>query len=359
MSKIGMFLFRIYLIVSSALMFFPAPSASLEYELLTVLHWDTIGDANPDLAYSFESSHRLEITECTLHQCAYPVVFNTGIYKDSPIWGLKDVCNRYGIAGLGNIYTCSNSYFQACPLAEGQWYAVSEVEIGFSLGRRTIGPVFANCPTTGSCLPLQMATSILPLSAKAIYLEEVSYKSENRLAYTLSRTKLRDGEKFLMDDWAVTSAAGENWATGPRSSVDAFHRAVGAQLGHRFSGPFLVIQEPVHERNGRWVPRPEIYLSKVGLASNRRGTGEVVAVRAELFDRRVEDLQILYASSPVDGVWLKELLKQRIGLRFSTPREHPTVAFLVLRLGEELEQITSLAVLPKCCPCEPPPCIPD
>lgn len=347
---------RAWVVVALASILIPATCGALEYEIITELSWNTTGDANPHLSYSFQSSHRLKITECTTIQCAYPVVFNTAIYKNSLPFGVKDTCNRFGVAGLGNVYLCSNSYSKTCPSVEGQYYAVSEAEIGFSVASRTAGPVFANCPPTGGCISSSMATSILPLSAASAYLEDVPQKGSNRLAYTLSRTKLHGDRKFLMDEWTVT---GDNWANASRGSSDDFSDVVDAQLGDRLSASFLVIQQPVHERNDRWIPLPEIHLTETTLASDRAGSGEIVAVRAEIFENpRIEELQLLYASMPVDETWLRELLKQRITLQFATPKEHPTVAFLVLQIGEQLEVVSTRSVLPKCCPCEGI-CIPD
>lgn len=351
-------LLLISLVAIAASLALPTVSSAYDFELLTVLDWTPIGDANPFLSYRFESFHRLEFTQFTGPEAIYPVVFNTSIYKNNRLFGIKDICNRFGIISAVT-FTCSNFVFQECPGVEGQWYAYSEAEILLSVIPRIVGPVFANCPSGGGCFAGETATTILPLDAAA---REVGQdpSAASPLPYPLTRVRRNDKGRFVMDEWAVILPESDSRQTrGLGSSSAAFRDAVDAHLGAPPSGASLVIQEPVHPLNSRWIPLPEIEISDTSLAAARRGGGEIVAVRAEAFGgRRLEDLQVLYASGPVDEAWLRRHLERRVSLRFASDQQHPTVVFLVLRIGEQLEALSALPVLVQCC-CDPFLCQPE
>ena len=278
---------------------------------------------------------------------------------EHPAGTVVGFCNDSGVAGITTQLECTaHKMYTDCTAAFGAQRGRTNSQIFISENstnniNTTKRLATRHLECSASCFADKTNTEIFPLDGASSHIPHTI----DRLDYTLTRTRVFDRERFVMDEWTVTSSGGNNWATAPSSSSDRFRDAVAAQFGHDLPGSHLVIQEPVHERNSRWIPLPEIRIVDTSLPAGRRGSGEVVAVRAEIFkDQHVEDLQVVHASSPVDEIWIGDLLRERLSLKFSSPRQHPTVAFLVFRIGQQIEVVSSRSVLPGCCGCIGEPC---
>lgn len=163
--------------------------------------------------------------------------------------------------------------------------------------------------------------------------------------FALSRSEKRDGESFVLDEWAVVQDGQVRVSSNP-----AFAAAATDQHALPALGSFLMIQEPIHEMNSRYVPKPEVRISEKALAPAERGEGEIVAARLELSPAGVVDrAEIVYTSQPLETSRLEKLISQRVGLTFVTGKGHRTAVYVVFRLTDHLEVLRTYTVLPKCC----------
>ncbi len=165
------------------------------------------------------------------------------------------------------------------------------------------------------------------------------------VTFPLARSETSGDESFLVDEWAIARDGGVTASSNP-----AFAQAAAEQGGVPPVGPHLLIQEPVHANNSREIPKPEVRISSTGLSPADQGTGQIVAARLEISKTEaVDQVQILYTSTPLDEARLENLLSHRIGLVFASEKRHRTVLFIVFRLTDRFELLGTYTVLPQCC----------
>jgi hypothetical protein len=158
---------------------------------------------------------------------------------------------------------------------------------------------------------------------------------------------MRGEQSFVMDEWAIV-----NNGLVKASSNPAFGLAV-AEQGAVPAGLSLVVQEPVHNMNSRHVPKPEVRILSTRLARSDRGRGEIVVARLEFASATdVDRTEILYTSKPVEKAGLaalERLVSRRVGLVFESDKEHRTAVYVVFRLTDRLELLSTHTAFPKCC----------
>lgn len=265
------------------------------------------------------------------------------------IWADKTLINHSGMM--------SSTWFHqgACLLIEGTYSGrtiggAGPRPIWFASGVGTSGTVILNCPPIFDDPDLceeaitDTQTSIVPLSQERD--QELVELVREPLRFPLGRVESRGDEMFIMDEWSVVSEGDVVLASSPE-----FGAAVGEQWASSAEQEALVVQEPVHRMNDRWIPKPMVRIQGgMGLPPEYRGDGELVLARFELSPRRVMDhWEVLYTSGPVDVAGVEELLKGRLGLVFSSDKTHRAAAYVVLRLTDRLEIVDTLTVLPQCC----------
>jgi hypothetical protein len=202
-----------------------------------------------------------------------------------------------------------------------------------------------NCPDGGGggCLAAtQTATVALSLKDTTAIGGKLTSVPIN---FALSRAENRGEESFILDEWAIVQDSRVRASSNP-----AFALAVTNQRAVPALGSFLTIQEPVHAMNSRHVPKPEVRISSTGLAPSERGGGEVVAARLEFSPTRVLDrFEIVYTSEPMDESRLEKLVSRRVGLVFASEKGHRTAVYVVFRLTNRFELMSTFTALPKCC----------
>jgi hypothetical protein len=165
------------------------------------------------------------------------------------------------------------------------------------------------------------------------------------VGFPLHRVETRDGETFIMDDWAVASDGVVVATSNP-----AFGRAVAQQRAAPERGPALLVQKPVHVMNARHVFEPAVALEGFELPGPLQGSGEIVAARIEFAPGgRAESVEFLYSSAPIDEEGIGKALKRRVFLGFHGNQEHRAAAYVVVRLSETLQLLSAVSVLPQCC----------
>jgi len=186
------------------------------------------------------------------------------------------------------------------------------------------------------------ATARLSLDDSTSFGEKLA---SSPIDFALSRSEKRGKESFVLDEWAVVQDGQVRVSSSP-----AFASAAIDQHAVPALGSFLMIQEPIHEMNSRYVPKPEVRISEKALASSERGTREIVAARLEIAPAGVVDrVEIVYTSEPLDAGRLEKLISQRVSLTFTTGKGHRTAVYVVFRLTDHLEILHTYTVLPKCC----------
>lgn len=279
-----------------------------------------------------------------------PTMFFGGsaLYDDF-IWADKTLINHSGMM--------SSSWFHqgACLLIEGTYSGrtiggAGPRPIWFASGVGTSGNVILNCPPLFDDPDLceeaitDTQTSIVSLSAVADGRgDELVPES---LRYPLSRVESRGDETFIMDEWSVVSKGEVVLASSPEFAVAVAEQAVAWP-----QDAALVVQEPVHAANDRWIPKPMVRIQGgIGLPPENRGDGQLVLARLEFSPENVVDRwEVLYTSGSADVNEIGELLKGKLGLVFSSEKTHRTAAYVVFRLTDRLEVLDTLTALPQCC----------
>lgn len=198
--------------------------------------------------------------------------------------------------------------------------------------------------TPGPCgaAVAQTSTAMIPLSADSV---SGGRLAGNAIDFHLARAEKRGDETVVLDEW-VTVQDGRVL----ESSNPAFAGALIAQDAAPAPGTFLVVQEPIHVMNRRHVWKPEVRILSTGLAPSERGSGQIIAARLELSAEEVVDrVQILYTSEPLDESELERLVSHRLGLVFSSEKRHRTAVYVVFRLSDRFEVLSTHAALPQCC----------
>lgn len=191
----------------------------------------------------------------------------------------------------------------------------------------------------------ETTTTSVTLSAANVFTKLTHRSPMRQVAYPLHRVEVRDGESFIMDEWAVVR---DGVVVG--TSDPGFGRAVVDRDGQPVRGVKLVVQKPVHPMNERYVPEPGVWLKSSGLPGSLQGDGEIVAARVEFSpDKRADFTEILFASGPVDEEALRLLLLKRVGLVFATEKTHRAAAYVVVRVSADLDLLDAFTVLPQCC----------
>lgn len=203
-----------------------------------------------------------------------------------------------------------------------------------------------NCPGGGGgggCgTATQTETATLSLEDTTAAGEELAAAPVN---FALSRGANRGAESIILDEWAVVRGGRITASSNP-----AFALAVKDQRAESAQGSFLIIQEPIHEMNSRHVPKPEVRFSRTGLVPAERGTGGIAAARLELSPAgAVERAEIVYTSKLMDTSRLERLVSRRVGLEFASEKGHRTVVYVVFRLTDRFEPLSTLTILPPCC----------
>ena len=116
----------------------------------------------------------------------------------------------------------------------------------------------------------------------------------------------------------------------------------------------LVVDEPVHPRNDRWI-EPPLPRLRPGSVQGETGDEALAVVRADFGeDRSLIDFQVLYSDRPLTGDE-RSFLAANLGLEYLSEKPHRAVLFAVLRLdGGTVTIQRSRTVRPRCC-CVPSP----
>jgi hypothetical protein len=203
-----------------------------------------------------------------------------------------------------------------------------------------------NCPEGPGCIATatHTVTSTISLERESGLDRKVASKPVN---FALSRAEVRGEQSFVMDEWAIVKDGLVRASSNP-----AFGLAV-AEQGAAPAGLSLVVQEPVHDMNSRHVPKPEVRISGSRLARSDRGRGEIVVARLEFASATdVDRTEILYTSKPVEKAGLaalERLVSRRVSLAFESDKEHRTAVYVVFRLTDRLEVLSTHTAFPKCC----------
>ncbi len=200
------------------------------------------------------------------------------------------------------------------------------------------------------------------------------------------RTDTHGGILYILDEWVILAI--DRGADGVVSNVTAlaastsgygdFRRELlieGIELSRQSrrtqSGEFLgtgsleayfrpgrsivlVVNEPVHPPNDRWI-EPPLPLLRPGSVQGAIGGEALVVVRADFAeDRSLIDLQVLYSDRPLTRDERK-FVEASLGLEYLSEKRHRAVLFAVLRLdGGAVTIQRSRTVRPQCC-CDPGP----
>ncbi len=173
--------------------------------------------------------------------------------------------------------------------------------------------------------------------------------------YPLSRRDVQGHVRYLLDDWAVLSASpaargGQVVETLNASSAGfAKAAAAGLRAGLPMSstGPVLVVEAPVHPKNTRWIPTPEVALRGGAFADG--SAFQELAVRAD-FDASgtLVEVEPIYPVAGVPEALLAEL-RSRLTMVYQGDKRHRAISFMVLDLGDRVKIRSSVTILPQCC----------
>jgi hypothetical protein len=215
---------------------------------------------------------------------------------------------------------------------------------GSTSRRRNAARGDSGAPAVGPEIPSQALSAVGSTS----YLPERSLRSRQdspQVVFPLHRVETRNGESFIMDEWAVVSD-GVVVAT----SDPAFGQAAAQQGAVLVRGASLVIQKPVHVMNERHVPEPGVMVNASGLPKPLRGDGEIVAARIEFaLSGRAESVDILYSSAPIDDEAVGQLLRRRVAVSFLGDKRHRAAAYVVVKVTDSIVLLSAVSALPQCC----------
>lgn len=218
------------------------------------------------------------------------------------------------------------------------------------------------------CIDPYGALRVLPMSGEPRLATALPGTS-----YPLTRTEDRDGFRYLMEEWAVlATATGDDGRGIDLEVASASSSAYGLMQRQRLASAFerggpaggagmgaeptvlLTVHAPVHRRDHRWIPTPVVRLAPAR-AGGSEGRAVVRADYAE--DRSRIDFAVVYADRPLTGDETAAL-ETSLSLEYGSDKPHRAVVFAVVRLGETLELVDALTVLPQCC-CPSEPCGPE
>ena len=173
--------------------------------------------------------------------------------------------------------------------------------------------------------------------------------------YPLSRRDVQGHVKYLLDDWAVLSASpsarGGQVVETLNASSEGFAKAVAARLRVGLpassTGPVLVVEAPVHPKNARWIPTPEVALRGGAFAGG--SAFQELAVRAD-FDASgtLVEVDPIYPVTGVPEALLADL-RSHLTMVYQGDKRHRAISFMVLDLGDRVKIRSSVTILPQCC----------
>ncbi|MEM8934299.1 MAG: hypothetical protein AAGE94_24110 [Acidobacteriota bacterium] len=343
----------------------PAPTRAIAGTAVAALGWYTSGNANPFLAYTFESYHDVSYSQYNAAQALSPVVLTGQMSQGSQ---LRRYCTTGGFVNDIHISCSSPQQYLICPAAEGVWKAttrataVTAAPLGFILAAAT-GPTYANCPPVQTPCQLGIPTEVdrvisldtgLPVDASALTdLPSVRLQRRSEDAH---------GE-FMLDEWAIVEpaanrrvrvqrASSETYAQHldgePRPLLDTMHRARGSNARPSLktgSGRYLVVQGSGHRHK---LPLPMVRLDTTPQATRvDEGARRLVTLRA-FFDHHGQ----LHDVETLDGdAGLTRLLAEALRLDFVEGAEHRAAIYAVFEVGGGAapKLLSAVPVLPRCC----------
>jgi hypothetical protein len=113
----------------------------------------------------------------------------------------------------------------------------------------------------------------------------------------------------------------------------------------------LVVHEPEHAHDERWIPEPELRLEPPALPV--AGGDGLAVVRADFGeDRSLISFEVLDADRPLTQEE-RDAIRDGLDLAYASDAPHRVVVYAVVHLGYAMTLVDALTVLPRCCP-DPP-----
>jgi hypothetical protein len=192
-------------------------------------------------------------------------------------------------------------------------------------------------------------------------------------SYPLLRHDRRDGFRYRMEEWAVLGVE-----VGDRREIDVEVRAASSSAYGSFQSRalggllpvaagggagkaaarlrpgrsvVLVVHEPEHAHDERWIPAPEVRWTPPALPVG--GADGLAVVRADFGeDRSLIDFAVLDADQTLSQKE-RQAIRDGLDLAYASDAPHRVVVYAVVHLGYAMALVDALTVLPRCCP-DPP-----
>lgn len=189
-------------------------------------------------------------------------------------------------------------------------------------------------------------------------------------SYPLLRHERRDGFRYRMEEWAVLGVEVGNGRevdvevrAASSSAYGSFQsRVLGRSLPVAAAGSagrsaaarlrlgrsvVLLVNEPEHAHDERWIPAPELRWTPPALPV--AGADGLAVVRADYAeDRSLIDFAVLDADRPLSQEE-REAIRDGLDLAYASDAPHRVVVYAVVRLGSAMALVDALTVLPRCC----------
>jgi len=304
-------------------------------------------------AASVTSFHSVTVTQLSSSDLLLTLGMKMRMFYNGSILYNQTVIDSQRLANSQGFLMGSLLQQGACLLIEGSYSSRTDGGAGVppvlfinSIG--VSGIVVLNCPPIIQD-PGECGSSVTQTSTTFLQLGGVDAGGRDLTApsveYPLSRSESRGSESFVMEEFAVV-ADGEVISA---SEAD-FSRAVLDQNAVRGGIPVLVVQEPNHVRNSRYIPKPSVRLLGDRVPTSQRSDGGIVAARIEFSAQaEVDEVEVIYSSQKLDREAVARLLSRRVGLAFVGDKGHRTEAYVVFRVTNRLELLGAITVLPQCC----------
>ncbi|REJ75172.1 MAG: hypothetical protein DWQ36_06390 [Acidobacteria bacterium] len=168
------------------------------------------------------------------------------------------------------------------------------------------------------------------------------------LDFPLSRFEEREGEFFLLGEWAYLD--GERVA---QASSPAFSDAV-ASLPEVESASGFVIQAPRHVDNIRNIHLPAARFKVIDLprsiAEQTKESPVQFYFRAEIDAQgQTRDVALYGEPAELSPEWLRLATLQRLVLDYHSTKRHPVDVFGQVHIAGSMKLVRSRVTLPQCC----------